>query len=247
LAGDCGAGSRSAQLTPTSTWLNFRGSGCHRLARADRQRLGVVVDHWRIAGDLHDHVIQRLFATGLSLQSIAATVNDEIIEQRLTRTVDELDETIQQIRSTIFGLRENSSGSLRGAVLAVVDQLAPVLPVRPDIQLVGPLDTVVDHAIVGDVEAVLRESLTNVAKHAQASKIRVRIQADGQHLAITVTDMESDWVTAPDTAAWQICTVVLSVMVATSVSVMLRKGVCVCNGRSRFRSDEPQADPGLHP
>jgi signal transduction histidine kinase len=157
-------------------------------ARADQQRLGVLVDRWRIAGDLHDHVIQRLFAAGLSLQSIAATVNDEIVEQRLTRTVDELDETIQQIRSTIFALRENSSRSLRGAALAVVDQLAPVLPVRPDIQLVGPLDTVVDDAVVGDVEAVLRESLTNVAKHAQASKIRVRIQADGQRLAITVTN-----------------------------------------------------------
>jgi signal transduction histidine kinase len=157
-------------------------------ARADQQRLGVLVDRWRIAGDLHDHVIQQLFATGLSLQSIAATVNDKIIAQRLTRTVDELDETIQQIRSTIFALRENSSWSLRGASLAIVDQLAHVLPVRPDIQLVGPLDTVVDDAIAGDVEAVLRESLTNVAKHAQASKIRVRIQADGQRLAITVTD-----------------------------------------------------------
>jgi signal transduction histidine kinase len=157
-------------------------------ARADQQRLGVLVDRWRIAGDLHDHVIQRLFATGLSLQSIAATVNDKIIAQRLTRTVHELDETIQQIRSTIFALRENSPRSLRAAILAIVDQLAPVLPVRPDIQLVGPLDTVVGDAIVGDVEAVLRESLTNVAKHAHASKIRVRIQADGQHLAITVTD-----------------------------------------------------------
>jgi signal transduction histidine kinase len=157
-------------------------------ARADQQRLGVLVDRWRIAGDLHDHVIQRLFATGLSLQSIAATVNEEIIAQRLTRAVNELDETIQQIRSTIFALRENSPRSLRGSALAIVDQLADVLPVRPDIQLVGPLDTVVDDAIVGDVEAVLRESLTNVAKHAQASKIRVRIQADGQHLAITVTD-----------------------------------------------------------
>jgi signal transduction histidine kinase len=122
------------------------------------------------------------------LQSIAATVNDKIIAQRLTRTVEELDETIQQIRSTIFALRESSSRSLRGATLAIVDQLAHVLPVRPDIQLVGPLDTVVDDAIVGDVEAVLRESLTNVAKHAQASKIRVRIQADGQRLAITVTN-----------------------------------------------------------
>jgi signal transduction histidine kinase len=156
--------------------------------RADQQRLGVLVDRWRIAGDLHDHVIQRLFATGLSLQSIAATVHDEIIEQRLTRTVNELDETIQQIRSTIFALRENSSRSLRASALAVVDQLAPVLPIRPDIQLVGPLDTVVDDAIVGDVEAVLRESLTNVAKHAQASKIRVWIQTDGQRLALTVTD-----------------------------------------------------------
>jgi signal transduction histidine kinase len=156
--------------------------------RADQQRLGVLVDRWRIAGDLHDHVIQRLFAAGLSLQSVAATVNDEVVEQRLTRTVGELDETILQIRSTIFALRENSSRSLRGAVLAVVDQLAPVLPVRPDMQLVGPMDTVVAEAIVGDVEAVLRESLSNVAKHAQASKIRVRIHADGQRLAITVTD-----------------------------------------------------------
>jgi signal transduction histidine kinase len=157
-------------------------------ARADQQRLGVLVDRWRIAGDLHDHVIQRLFAAGLSLQSIASTVDDEIIEQRLTRTVNELDETIRQIRSTIFALREDSSRSLRGAALAVVDQLAPVLPVRPDIQLVGPLGTVVDDFIVGDVEAVLRESLTNVAKHAQATKIGVLVQADGQRLAITVTD-----------------------------------------------------------
>ena len=157
-------------------------------ARADQQRLGVLVDRWRIAGDLHDHVIQRLFAAGLSLQSIASTVNDEIIEQRLTRTVDELDETIRQIRSTIFALREDSSRSLRGTALAVVDQLAPVLPVRPDIQLLGPLDTLVDQAIVGDVEAVLRESLTNVAKHAHATKIGVLVQADGQHLALTVTD-----------------------------------------------------------
>ena len=157
-------------------------------ARADQQRLGVLVDRWRIAGDLHDHVIQRLFAAGLSLQSIASTVDDEIIEQRLTRTVNELDETIQQIRSTIFALREDSSRSLRGTALAIIDQLAPVLPARPDIQLVGPLDTVVDDFIIGDVEAVLRESLTNVAKHAQATKIRVRVQADGRRLAVTVID-----------------------------------------------------------
>ena len=157
-------------------------------ARVDQQRLGVLEDRDRIAHDLHDHVIQRLFAAGLSLQSIASTASDEDVAHRLTRTVDELDETIRQIRTTIFALQDDSSRSLRGTALEVVDQLAPLLPVRPDLQLVGPLDTVVDDAIIGDVEAVLRESLTNVAKHAQAAKIRVRVQADAQRLALTVTD-----------------------------------------------------------
>jgi signal transduction histidine kinase len=157
-------------------------------ARANQQRLGVLEDRDRIASDLHDHVIQRLFAAGLSLQGLASTANDEVLEQRLTRTVDELDETIRQIRPTIFALQEDSPRSLRGTALEVVDQLGPLLPVRPEVQLVGPLDTMSDDVIIGDVAAVLRESLTNVAKHAQATKIRVRVQADGQRLTLTVTD-----------------------------------------------------------
>ena len=157
-------------------------------ARANQQRLGVLEDRDRIASDLHDHVIQRLFAAGLSLQGLASTANDEVLEQRLTRTVDELDETIRQIRTTIFALQEDSPKSLRGTALEVVDQLGPLLPARPDVQLVGPLDTMSDDVIIGDVAAVLRESLTNVAKHAQATKIRVRVQADGQRLTLTVTD-----------------------------------------------------------
>jgi signal transduction histidine kinase len=157
-------------------------------ARADQQRLGVLEDRDRIARDLHDHVIQRLFAAGLSLQSLAATVNDEAVDQRLTRTVDELDETIRQIRTTIFALQEDSSRSLRGTTLAVVDQLTPLLPVRPDVQLMGPLDTISDDEIIGDVEAVLRESLTNVAKHARAGQIRVQVHAKKQRLDLTVID-----------------------------------------------------------
>ena len=157
-------------------------------ARADQQRLGVLEDRDRIARDLHDHVIQRLFAAGLSLQSLAATVDDAAVDQRLTRTVEELDDTIGQIRSTIFALQEDSSRSLRGTALAVVDQLTPLLQSLPDLQLVGPLNTISDDEIVADVEAVLRESLTNVAKHAQASHIRVRIQADKQRLDVTVID-----------------------------------------------------------
>jgi len=157
-------------------------------ARADQQRLGVLEDRDRIARDLHDHVIQRLFAAGLSLQSIAATVDDDAVDQRLTRTVAELDDTIGQIRSTIFALQDDSSRSLRGTVLAVVDQLTPLLPARPDVQLLGPLDTISDEAMIADAEAVLRESLTNVSKHAQARHIRVRLQADKHRLDLTVID-----------------------------------------------------------
>ena len=78
--------------------------------------------------------------------------------------------------------------SLRGTALAVVDQLAPLLPARPDVSLVGPLDTITDEATIADVEAVLRESLTNVTKHAQATQVRVRIQAGKQRLYLTVID-----------------------------------------------------------
>jgi two-component system, NarL family, sensor histidine kinase DevS len=157
-------------------------------ARADQQRLGVLEDRDRIARDLHDHVIQRLFAAGLSLQSVAATVEDDTLHERLSRTVGELDETIRQIRTRIHELQEDSSQSLRGTALAVVDQLAPLLPDRPDVSLIGPLDSISDEAIIADVEAVLRESLTNVTKHAHATQVRVRIQAGKQQLHLTVTD-----------------------------------------------------------
>jgi len=102
--------------------------------------------------------------------------------------VAELDDTIGQIRSTIFALQDDSSRSLRGTVLAVVDQLTPLLPARPDVQLLGPLDTISDEAMIADAEAVLRESLTNVSKHARARHIRVRLQADKHRLDLTVID-----------------------------------------------------------
>ena len=93
-----------------------------------------------------------------------------------------------QIRTTIFALQEGTSSSLRGTGLAVIDQLAPLLPVRPDVELAGPLNTIADDAIIAEVEAVLRESLTNVSKHAQATEIRIRVQADDKRLDVTVID-----------------------------------------------------------
>ena len=82
-------------------------------------------------------------------------MEEEAVARRLTRTVEELDDTIRQIRTTIFALQGQSSRSLRGTALTVVDQLAPLLGVGPEVQLVGPLDTIGDEAIIADVEAVL--------------------------------------------------------------------------------------------
>ena len=159
-------------------------------ARSDQQRLLVLEDRDRIARDLHDNVIQRLFATGLSVRSAASRVVDPAVQDRLARTVDDLDETIRQIRSSIFALQDRQPGprSVRATIAAVLDQLAPLLPVRPITRLSGPLDTVADETLVADIEAVIRESLTNVAKHARADSVSLDVDASGQQLTVVVAD-----------------------------------------------------------
>jgi len=159
-------------------------------ARADQLRLSVLEDRDRIARDLHDHVIQRLFAIGLGVQSMAAVVEGPGLPARLTRTVDELDETIRQIRSSIFALRENrvTARSVKEAALALVAQLEPVLGLEPELYFSGPLDTLVDERLVDDVEAVLREALTNVAKHARARTATVVVSVTEGRLLVQVLD-----------------------------------------------------------
>jgi signal transduction histidine kinase len=158
-------------------------------ARAAQQQLAALEDRDRIARDLHDHVIQRLFAVGLSLQGIAAKANDSAIGARLAQAVEELDETISQIRSTIFDLQDTiPDNRLRSRVKAVVEELEPVLGVQLELRWSGPLDTLVDSSLITDVEAVVREALTNVARHAQASTLRVSIGADPDQLTVDVID-----------------------------------------------------------
>jgi signal transduction histidine kinase len=159
-------------------------------ARADQQRLIVLEDRDRIARDLHDHVIQRLFAIGLSVQSTAAVVAGTETEDRLARTVSDLDDTIRQIRTSIFALRESriTAQSVRRKALNLIDELSPLLPTKPKVQFVGPLDTLVDEDVVDDIEAVLREALTNVAKHAHAQPVTVVIGVTDGRLSVTVLD-----------------------------------------------------------
>lgn len=157
--------------------------------RADRERLALFEDRDRIARDLHDHVIQRLFAAGLSLQGMAAGA-DPVRGARLTDVVETLDATIQQIRTTIFELREPADGAqgARAAIVSVVTQASEALGFMPRVVFTGPLDTVVDGGMLDDVQAVLREALTNALRHARATDIRVEAKAAAGALTLTVVD-----------------------------------------------------------
>jgi signal transduction histidine kinase len=158
-------------------------------ARAAQQHLAALEDRDRIARDLHDHVIQRLFAVGLGLQSTAARANEPAIRAQLAQAVGELDATISQIRTTIFDLHGTiPDNRLRSRVKAVVEELEPVLGVQLELTWSGPLDTLVDSSLITDVEAVVREAMTNVARHAQASTLRVTIGADADQLTVDVSD-----------------------------------------------------------
>ncbi len=160
--------------------------------RADRERMARLEDHDRIARDLHDHVIQRLFAVGLTLQGMCiAETEDAQRAERLNGLISDIDDTIRQIRTSIFDLRGQlgpRQGSARSDVLAVCSDLAGLLPSDPRVRFHGPIDTVVPQEVVDDLVAVLREALTNVARHARASHVSVLIEASAHELALEVTD-----------------------------------------------------------
>ncbi|HEU5486591.1 MAG TPA: GAF domain-containing protein [Microlunatus sp.] len=147
----------------------------------NRRRLAVYSDRDRIARDLHDHVIQRIFAVGLGLQSTLRRLDDPALTERMINYIDELDTTITDIRSTIFSLQHEPSGdtrSLRTELFGVVADTTEILGSDPRITFLGPLDTVVPDHLRADVLAVVRESLTNVAKHARASRVALAVTAD---------------------------------------------------------------------
>ena len=157
--------------------------------RADQQRLTVLEDRDRIARDLHDHVIQRLFATALSLQASTSTMPTSETRARLLRAVDDIDDTIKQIRSTIFDLRENMEpGLMRQVAVDLIGEFSPLLGFTPTLRFVGPVDVAVDAGLMGDAEAVLRETLANILKHARASWALIAVAASAAELTITIED-----------------------------------------------------------
>jgi signal transduction histidine kinase len=155
---------------------------------ARARELDVVTDRERIARDLHDTVIQRLFATGLLLQAAGRVATGELAD-RIQEAVDDLDETIRQIRSTIFALGVHQAGaSLRAEVLAVAAEASQSLGFDPRVQLDGPIDAVVPDDTAEHVLSVLREALSNVARHARANRVEVVLQVGDEDLVLRVND-----------------------------------------------------------
>jgi signal transduction histidine kinase len=159
-------------------------------ARAEQQRAAMLDERDRIAADLHDHVIQRLFAAGLSLQSTAATLGPGAPTDRILATVDDLDDTIRQIRTSIFQLQQVRHPAVRGLrtrLLDVAAELTAVLGFAPTLRMSGLLDTLPDD-LGEDVVAVARESLTNVARHARAGSVEIDVAAVESRLTVEVRD-----------------------------------------------------------
>lgn len=160
-------------------------------ARADQQRIVLLEDRDRIARDLHDHVTQRLFAIGLTVQSVANVLGDDTRVARLARVVSDIDETIRQTRTSIFQLRGPlgpETGTVRTRLLIVAAEVSPLLGFAPLIRFTGPIDAVVPEPVVDDLVAVLREALTNAARHARASRVDVEVSATTAELSLVVTD-----------------------------------------------------------
>lgn len=185
------AGSRGFSSAELDMAADFAGQGSLSMelaqARADQQRALLFEDRSRIARDLHDHVIQQLFAAGLELQSVAlaTTANDG---PRIEGAISMLDAATLQIRTAIFALTGAPTGAIRDQLVAVVSELGSSFATTPNLAFVGPIDLVLTGRLAHDVVAVVREGLTNVAKHASASKVALTVSAVDDLVTVEIVD-----------------------------------------------------------
>ena len=161
------------------------------VAAADREQLAVLGDRDRIARDLHDLVIQRLFATGMALEGAVRGMQPPEKVDRVRQAVDDLDATIKEIRTSIFALQQPAphvGEGARQAVLHAVSAARASIGFEPDVVFHGPVDTLVPAAIAEQMLAVLRETLSNIARHAAATTASVTISADPDAVELVVSD-----------------------------------------------------------
>ena len=166
---------------------------------AARRRQTLAEEDERIARDLHDTVIQELFALGMSLQAVHGEAQPARVAERIGRAVDALDDTIRQIRSTIFGLHSGPHAStITDDLQQLMTSLTLTLGFEPAMTLIGPLDQAVSPAIAAHVLPTVREGLTNIARHAAASRAEVCVQLVDHELRVEVRDDGVGIVDDPD-------------------------------------------------
>src|ERR1700722_16891949 len=158
-------------------------------ARADQVLLAQAEDHERIAGDLHDHVIQELFALGMKLQGHAAR-SDPATAARVNGYIDTLDEIIKKIRASIFGLQQPRQApiALQARVLEIIDEHAPQLGFTAAASFAGAPGPAVDETLAHDILAVTREALSNCARHAHATAVTVALSVQDGLITLEITD-----------------------------------------------------------
>jgi signal transduction histidine kinase len=161
-------------------------------SRAEANRLSLYEDRDRIARDLHDLVIQRLYATGMSLEGTMSMITRPEVASRISNAVDAMDETIKEIRSTIFRLQARDAPAgpdLRSEILALVDEMTDMLGFAPSLRLGARLGDEISPVVAEQALAALREALSNAARHAHATQVDVTVDVDaGGMLLVRVTD-----------------------------------------------------------
>lgn len=161
-------------------------------AREERQMARLVEDRARIRADLHDHVIQELFAATMALHSVAGSLDHAEHRQLIDIQIDALDATSKRIRALISEMPGRVMSARRPSLpkrlVAIVDSLTPALGCLPTVSFIGPVESSVDEVLGDDLEAVLREALTNVARHAGARSVRVRVAVADATLTLDVID-----------------------------------------------------------
>jgi signal transduction histidine kinase len=171
-------------------------------ARAERQRALVLDERERIAVDLHDTVVQRLFSVGLSLQGVLAGLTDARAVERVRATVAEVDRTINDIRSAVFPLPAGMAQiDPRDRVLEAVSDVGPALGFEPDLRFSGLLAGAVATDLVEDLVAVVRAGLLDVAHRGRARTAMVDVVEDRDGLVVHVRDDDCDGTGAATDAA----------------------------------------------
>jgi len=158
--------------------------------RRQDEQMAVFEDRDRIAKDLHDLVIQRLYATGMSLQGVTSLIGSPEVAERVSRSVDALDDTIKEIRSAIFALQTHAAAKpadMRARILFVAQEMAQALGCAPSLHLQGALDAPIPEEIIEQMLTALRESLSNAARHASATSVAVTVVVT-EDLVLTVID-----------------------------------------------------------